>query len=172
MKRAKLGDVYWVKVPNGYKIYQWAYSIPRKGDYIRVFDGLYDSIPTEITAIVAGPHSYIIPFYSSKAYRIGLAHLIGNYPVPAEYPFPEFQISFCRDVTGIYKIEVMRTNFIPGNAEDAFQVFKVSRMADLPPIYQKLTLLNSCVTPNWLLYLFDINFSLSALETFYPGRYV
>ena len=40
MRRAKLGDVYCIKVPNGYKIYQWAYSSKKRGDYIRVFDGL------------------------------------------------------------------------------------------------------------------------------------
>ena len=34
MRRAKLGDVYCVKLPNGYKLYQWAYSIPQKGDYM------------------------------------------------------------------------------------------------------------------------------------------
>ena len=45
MRRAKLGDVFAVKVPNGYKIVQWAYRIEKFGNYIRVFDGLYDTLP-------------------------------------------------------------------------------------------------------------------------------
>ncbi|MBR6646576.1 MAG: hypothetical protein IKL09_03575 [Clostridia bacterium] len=70
MKRAKVGDVYYVKVPNGYKIYQWAYSIPKQGDYIRVFEGLYADVPNEIEEIVQGPHSYIIPSYTKKCIRL------------------------------------------------------------------------------------------------------
>ena len=93
MKRARLGDVYYIKVPNGNKLYQWAYSIPRKGDFIRVFDGLYSSIPDNLLDIVAGSHSYIISFDTKRAYRVGLAQLLGNFPVPEEYPFPDFKLA-------------------------------------------------------------------------------
>ena len=64
MRRAKLGDVYYFKVPNGYKVVQWAYSIPKDGDYLRVFNGLYKSVPDDITSIVGNPHSYINSRYS------------------------------------------------------------------------------------------------------------
>lgn len=162
MKRARVGDVYYVKVPNGYKLYQWAYKIPRKGDYIRVFDGLFDTVPENIEEIIAGPESYIISFYSGRAYRIGLAHLIGNYPVPR--PFPEKMIGFYQNMEGeIFAIDVQNAM----QAQD-FQSFNVSSMAQLPKEYQDLTLLNSCVTPNWLLYLFDINFNLNDLIRFFP----
>ena len=49
MRRAKLGDVFAVKVPNGYKIVQWAYHIKKFGRFIRVFDGLYEKIPEKST---------------------------------------------------------------------------------------------------------------------------
>lgn len=72
MPRAKLGDVYACKVLKGYKIIQWAYYIERYGRFIRVFDGLYDTIPENIAQIVAGEHSYITDLFVGRAYRIGL----------------------------------------------------------------------------------------------------
>ena len=100
MRRAVIGDVYCIKVPNGYKIFQWAYKIPRSGNYIRVFEGLYDSIPSNIEQIAAGPHSYMIWFNAGRAYRCGLATFLGNYPVPPEYPFPQFAIQFWQNSKG------------------------------------------------------------------------
>lgn len=169
MRRAKLGDVYCIRVPNGYKLYQWAYRIPKEGDYIRVFDGLYDEIPTNVAEIVAGKHSYIIAFFASRAYRIGLAQLIDNLPVPEKYPFPDFEIRFWMNQQfEVFSIWVRPTSNKPtGNVNDIFD-FPASSMDELPPEYQKLTLLASCVTPAWLLYLFDYDFSLSDLRRFWP----
>ena len=78
MKRTKIGDVYAIKLMNGYKLYQWAYTIPRKGKFMRVFDGLFDNIPNNIEDLVNNPHSYIIEFDAPRAYRVGLAQLAGN----------------------------------------------------------------------------------------------
>lgn len=167
MRKTKLGDVYAVKVPNGYKLYQWAYSLPKKGDYIRVFGGLYDSIPENIGEIVAGPHSYIISFYSDKAYRLGMAQLLDNYPVPEKYSFPEYMITFRMDMKGnIYKICFDPVHRMTGESKR----FSASHMEELPLEFQDATLLNSCVTPNWLLYLFDIDFDLSEPKRFYPAE--
>ena len=167
MKRAKVGDVYSVKIPNGYKIYQWAYSIPRKGDYIRVFDGIYNSIPCNIEKIVGGPHSYIIPFYSSRAYKSGLAKLIANYPIPEKYPFPSHMIRLCRDMFGeIYQVEFTPTN----GTLDEWQIFPGNCMGDFPYPYSDIRLLGHVISPNWLLYLFDIDFNLSNLHSFFPCK--
>ena len=94
MRRAKLGDVYYIKLPNGYKIYQWAYDHHHKGTYVRVFDGLYPTIPVNIEEIVSGPHSYVLTFDTKRSYSLGLSILIGNYPVPEEYPIPEKSVDF------------------------------------------------------------------------------
>lgn len=167
MKRARIGDVYYVKVPNGYKLYQWAYYIPRKGDYIRVFDGLYATIPENLSEIVAGPHSYIISFDTKRAYRIGLARMLGNFPVPDEYPFPDFKIAIYPNGSGgVAWIQLLSTCGV--RADD--QWFRVSRIQDLPLKYQNVTLLNHYLTPNWLLYLFDIDFNLCNLERLFLGR--
>ena len=168
MKRPKLGDVYYVKVPNGYKLFQWAYSIPRKGDYIRVFDGLYENIPEDIADIVAGPHSYILPFNLKRLYRLGMSQLLANYAVPEEYPFPQYMISFWINpkTRKVFGIELMST--VEGVRE--WKDFEVQSMKELPLEYQNETLLNKRVGPAWLFYLFDTNFNLSQLELFSPGR--
>lgn len=167
MRRARLGDVYCIKVPNGYKLYQWAYRIPRKGDFIRVFSGLYDTIPSNIEEIILSPHSYIISFYASRAYRIGLASFLGNYEVPCEYPFPKYQISF--DINWrLQKVEGIHVM----NSDDNWDVWKwyyVSSMKELPEEFQNVTLLNGVLTPNWLLYLFDNGFDLQHIERYHPG---
>ena len=167
MRRAKIGDVYCIRLPNGYKLYQWAYRIPRKGDFIRVFDGLYDSIPQNIESIVSAPHSYIIAFYASRAYRIGLASFLDNYNVPNEYPFPKYQIRFRidREKQKVYRIHVMNSD----DNWDVWQWYDVSSIKELPQEYQNITLINGVLTPNWLLYLFDNGFDLQHMEKFDPG---
>ena len=168
MQRAKLGDVYYIKLPNGYKLYQWAYRIPKWGDYIRVFEGLYDAIPDDVSAIVAGPHSYVIGFFASRAYRIGLAQLIGNYPVPEEYPFPDFRLKFWMNQNQeIISIWITPNGNHPIVGSNIMH-FPVSSMCELPEEYRNLKLLSSVVTPDWLLYLFDYNFNLSDLRRYYP----
>lgn len=166
MRRAKLGDLYCIKLSNGYKLYQWAYRIPRKGDFIRVFDGLYDSIPENLQEIVNSPHSYIISFYASRAYRIGLVDFLGNFPVPEEYPFPEYQIAFYRSSeTGkIDTINVMNSD-LRQRVNETF--FGITRIEDLPEPFCNTTLLNSYLTPNWLFYLFDNGFDLQHPERKY-----
>lgn len=169
MKRARMGDVYTIKVPNGYKIFQWAYSIHRKGDYIRVFDGIYETIPCNLSEIVAGPHGYIISFDTKRAYRVGLAQMLGNFPVPDEYPFPDYMLALHpggnRKIGAIAVDSTSSTN----QPSIAGQWFRVSRIQDLPPQFQNITLLNSRLSPSWLLYLFDIGFTLNNLACFFPG---
>lgn len=167
MRRAKLGDVYCIKVPNGYKLYQWAYRIPRKGDFIRVFSGLYDTIPSNIEEIVLKPHSYIISFYATRANRIGLATFLGNYEVPSEYPFPKYQISFRINwkMQKVERIHVMNS----GSDSNVWKWYDVSSMKELPEEFQNVTLINGVLTPNWLLYLFDNGFDLQHIERYHPG---
>lgn len=170
MRSAKLGDAYAVKVPNGYKIIQWAYNIEKFGRFIRVFDGLYEVVPEKIDEIIAGPHSYIASLHVGRAYRIGLLSWIGHFPVPREYPAPEYQISFCRDQQNhVYCINIMKTPIATGLPR--IFTFPVSTIAELPEQYQTVKLLNSHVSPDWLLYLFDNEFSLSNPDVFEPWIY-
>lgn len=168
MRRAKIGDVYYAKVPNGYKIFQWAYRIPKRGDYIRVFDGLYDDIPANIAEIIEGPHSYIIGFYASRAYRIGLTKLLGNYPVPEKYPFPDYRIKFWINQKGeVFSIWLTPNNRTVNGSLNTLS-FPVSAMNELPPEFRDEKLLNSVVSPDILLYLFDCNFSFSMPQLLSP----
>ena len=168
MKRPRIGDVYTIKVPNGYKIFQWAYSIPKKGDFIRVFAGLHTFIPDSLFEIVSGPHSYIIAFDIKRAYRIGLAQVLGNYPIPDQFPFPDFMIAL--HPGGNKKIGAIAVDPTSINVSTSFrgQWYRVSRISELPYQFQKVTLLNSYLSPAWLLYLFDVDFSLTDLDKFFP----
>ena len=167
MRRAKLGDAYAVPVPNGYKIIQWAYHVEKYGRYIRVFEGLYDSVPTNIAEIVAGPHDYITSLFVGRAYRIGLLQWLGNFPVPKEYPFPGYSITFCRNQNRqIYCITLNKTPVLPGLPR--FVNFPVTRVEQLPEEFRNVNLLHDCVSPDWLLYLFDNGFSLKNPDIFYP----
>lgn len=166
MRRAKIGDVYAVKVPNGYKIIQWAYHIKKYGTFIRVFSGLYDIIPENIYEIVNGQHSYIVDLYVSRAYRLGLLNWIGNYPVPEKYPFPEKQIEFLFNLNGIYGFRIEERD-----SASCFMHYSdtiVTTIDVLPEQYRDVKRLAHCVSPDWLLYLFDNNFSLHNLDVFRP----
>lgn len=169
MRRAKLGDVYVIHVPNGYKIFQWAYQIPQLGKYIRVFDGLYDSVPNNVTEIVLGEHSYIIGFDVSKVYRIGLAQFVDNIPVPDMYPFPLYRLSFWKhELDDGFRIWIRPTRTNPAENVNAIYSFDVNSMKELPHEYQCIKLLDSMLSPAWLLYLFDYDFTLSNLNRFWP----
>lgn len=166
MRRIKLGDVFCIKVPNGYKLFQWAYDIPRKGQFIRVFPGLVDSIPDNIEDLVNGEHSYIIAVRIRRLYKIGLAEFLVNYPVPEKYPFPAYQIEACADQTGqVYRIWFL--NSTP-NVPSGLFGFSASSMEELPPEYQGIKLLNGYLSPALLLYLFDYDFDLEDLTRFFP----
>lgn len=167
MPRAKIGDAYAVRVPNGYKIIQWAYHIERYGRFIRVFDGLYDTIPENIAEIVAGEHSYITDLFVGRAYRIGLLEWLGNFPVPEEYPAPEYRLEFNRDQYGkIYQIKIENTPAYTGGWFT--KKFPVVSVEELPEEFRNVKLLADCVSPDWLLYLFDNDFSLDKPDVFNP----
>lgn len=167
MKRTQLGDVYAIKVPNGYKIIQWAYSIPKKGDYIRVFKGLYDCIPEKIEELVMCPHSYIIYLDIKRAYRIGLAQRLGCYVIPGQYPFPKYQMRFDinHETKKVEAIHVMNSDF----ARDVNKWYDVGSVKELPKRFNDTTLLNCSISPSWLMYLFDVGFDLEHPERFSLG---
>lgn len=159
MKRAKLGDLYCMKVPNGYKLYQWAYHIPKDGNYIRVFPHLYNEIPNNLEEIVDSEHSYIVGFAAGKAYRKKLASLLGNFPVPEKYPFPEYMLGF--NFVGT-KIRVLTSIGVRSLCD------YVDDIDELPAEYRDVKLLNSSFTPDWLMYLFDVDFDLSDWRKMWP----
>ena len=167
MRRTRIGDVFVIHVPNGYKLFQWAYSIHRKGDYIRVFDGLFAQIPENVEEIISGPHSYIIAFAVSKAYRLGLAQFLGNYSIPVEYPYPKYQVHFHIDPVSrkMDAIHVMSSD----GSNDVWQWFDAHSFEDLPEQYRDIKLLNCYLSPNLILYLFDVGFDLDHPSLFSPG---
>lgn len=157
MKRAAIGDLYCMKVPNGYKLYQWAYSIQGFGYYIRVFHGLYSEIPSDLESVVNSEHDYIIGFAAGKAYRLKLAELLGNFPVPVKYPVPEFSIGVSFDGRKICAEE-----FPSGQRVSRY----VHQRRFLPPKYRKINMLKCSVTPDYLMFLFDTGFDLSNWKVF------
>ena len=162
MRRVKIGDVFSVKVPNGYKLFQWAYRIPKKGDFVRVFKGLYKSVPANIQEIVESEHSYVMSLEVSRYYKTGLSEFIDNFDVPAKYPFPKYQIYFWGEGGMVRGIDVMSST-LPCEIN---KIFEVSRMEDLPEQYRYSNLLNGYFTPNRVLYMFDKGFDFSHPEMF------
>lgn len=170
MRRAKLGDVYAIKVPNGYKIVQWAYDIERYGTYIRVFDGLYDAIPENIAQIIAGPHSYIANLFVGRAYRIGLLEWLGNFPAPKEYPFLGFMAEFHYDQhQRLFGITIMKTYLDPTLPQR--RLYQVTSLAELPEPYRDVQMLTARFPPDMLLYLFDNGFTLDKPDIQHPAIY-
>ena len=165
MRRAKLVDVYYMKVPNGYKICQWAYKIPKDGDYIRVFDGLYKEVPDKdyIDKLIKNEHSYIINFNAGRAYRTELAYLIDNYPIPEEYPFPDYMVSFFSYEDGIHSFKVNGTKDWSDGGR-----FHAKSINELPEKYRNVKLLNSYVPASWIMYLCDVGFDMTKPELFDP----
>lgn len=157
-----------MELPNGYKLFQFAYRIPKRGTFIRVFDGMYKTIPNNVFDIIDGPHSFIIDAPINQFCRIGLINFIGNYPVPAKYPYPNFRLKLWPNKYG--KIDALwitpNNKLTTGKAN--ILSFSVTSMSQLPAEYQDLNLLSGYVSVDWLLYLFDYNFSMNNLNRFWP----
>ena len=171
MRRAKIGDVYAMHLPNGIKIFQWAYHIPRYGKYIRVFDGLYQTIPTDLAQIVQGEHSYIICCDVNAAYRIGLIKFLENIPVPATYTFPLYRIDFWfYDLTDRFGVWIRPTIMHPHeNSNKIFSYEDLDSVNDLPVEYQGVKLMDCYVSLAYLMYLFEYDFTFNNPRRFKPG---
>ncbi len=92
---------------------------------------------------------------------------LGNYPVPEEFPFPAYMAEFNRDQYGqIYQITIMKTPIDPSLPQRI--VFPVTSIRELPEPYHNVKLLTDHVSPDWLLYLFDNDFSLETPDIFEP----
>lgn len=171
MRRAKLGDVYAMHLPNGIKLFQWAYHIPKYGKYIRVFDGLYQTIPAELSRIVQGEHSYIISCDVSAAYRIGLVDFLENIPVPEIHAFPLYRIHFWfYDLTDQFGVWIRPTIAHPSeNINKIFSYDDLDSVKDLPKEYQSVKLMDCYVSFAYLMYLFEYDFTLDNPRRFKPG---
>ena len=166
MRRIKIGDVFFIKVTNGYKLFQWAYDIPQRGQFLRVFSGLFDTVPNNIENLVDGEHSYIIAARIRRLYRLGLVEFLANYPVPEKYPFPAYNLEPCIDQTGkVYRILFL--NIGSGKPSAQFG-FNVSCMRELPAEYREIKLINGYLSPALLFFLFDYGFDLDHLERMWP----
>ena len=88
--------------------------------------------------------------------------------MPEQYPLPNYQVHFWinYEQQKVYSITVSGRD---NNGEWIWESFDVSKIADLPKEYRDTTLLAGCVTPNWLLYLFDNGFDLNHPERFSTG---
>ena len=167
MRRRKIGDLFCAKVPGGYKLFQFSYRLPRHGDYYRVFGGLYETVPEDLSGIIESPHSYIISI-GSGFFKSSMVSFLSNFPVPEKYPYPQFSIRFwINQKDEIFCIWLQPTNKSATGSLDVLS-FDVAAMKDLPAEYQELKLLNSYVTPPWLLYLFDCDFDLNDPKRFWP----
>ncbi len=160
MRRSKLGDVYAVKVSKGYRLIQYAFHHPRYGQYIRVFDGVYASVPKKVDDVVSESHSYMITFKCCTLYCIGLAERIGNYPVPEKCGDQDYRIRFWFNQKGeLFSIWIMDIRAYDAPTKRTF-TFEVHSIADLPEEYRNVTLVNSIPSVPFMLYLLDCNFSL------------
>lgn len=168
MKRIKLGDVFAFKTEKGIKIIQWAYSPPKYGDFIRVFDNLYNKIPKNIDDIVNGSHSYIIGTDPKRLYKKEIIQLIGNYNTPMDGKFPEYSVNYRYYGHDDGKWEVSRvfTN------EYHTIVSSNDDILSLPDKFRTITLINCFIGPEWLEYYFVSDFDLHHMKMFSPGSEV
>ncbi|MBQ3258166.1 MAG: hypothetical protein IJA67_12265 [Oscillospiraceae bacterium] len=162
-KRPKLGDVLYTKVPNGYKIYQWVFKDTRWGNLVFVFSGLYNGVPNNVQEIVSAQEGYLMSMPVGKACRIGFSTIIDNYEIPPNCVFPEFYIDWISYYEGgICFLDVTISEF-----ETLRQVGyypKVKCMNDLPEVHRNTKLISGIYSPDWILYLFDIDFNLNKME--------
>lgn len=171
MRRAKLGDVYAMHLPNGIKIFQWAYDIPKHGTYIRVFDGLYQTIPANIVEIVQGEHAYIIGFHVSRAYRIGLVEFLANLSVPEKYQCPMYTIEFWPyELTDQFGVWIRPSCFDASeNRNKIYSFDDLDSITDLPEEFQDVKWMDCFISPDWLMFLFDYDFTFDNPRRHWPS---
>lgn len=165
MEKTKIGDVYAFKTMRGYRIIQWAYSLEKEGNFVRVFPNFHQQIPSNVEAIVSKECSYTIQFAISKLYRKGLLQLLYRAPIDSIPPFPKYYINY-HSYGKVGRFEVCEFE-CPQNFE-VFDGHPDGR--GLPEKYKEITLINGCVDPVWFIYLLTSDFDLQHWDLFYPGK--
>lgn len=96
-KKARFGDVFEVRTPQGLAYLQYTSNHPEYSDTVRVLPGLFDTRPNpETLASLVAQESYFIFYRVTLAVRHGLVALIGTYPIPGglEAPFKLLRAGF------------------------------------------------------------------------------
>ena len=172
MRRGKLGDVYAMHLPNGIKIIQWAYTIPKYGHYVRVFDGLYETVPENINQIVHGDHSYIIAFSANVAYRIGLVEFLENISVPEKYPRPMYSLEF-HCYGRLYEFDVTIVEFFDPTSKKCTERYTFENLTSidqLPDRFRNVKTVAGFCSASLIMYLFDYNFTLERPRYLWPYK--
>ncbi|HVG62363.1 MAG TPA: ribonuclease E inhibitor RraB [Hyalangium sp.] len=88
-KRARFGDVFEVRTPQGLAYLQYTSKHPRYSDTVRILPGLFKSrpAPDELAGLVT-QEGYFTYYLVSLALKHGLVERIGNYPIPAGLEAP------------------------------------------------------------------------------------
>ena len=165
MKRTKIGDVYAFKTERGYRIIQWAYTIEKRGDFVRVFPNFYQEIPSNVEDIVSSDCAYIMGFYISKMYRKGLLELLYSAPLSSIPAFPKYAVGYS-SYGSIGRFQICEFER-PQNFE-GFDGYPDGR--GLPEKYKVLNLVRGYVDPVWFIYLLTSDFDMQHWDLFYPGK--
>ncbi len=88
-KKARFGDVFEVRTPQGLAYLQYTSKHPEYSDTVRILPGLFKTRPSpdELAALTT-QEGYFTFYLVSLAVRHGLVELIGNYPIPAGLEAP------------------------------------------------------------------------------------
>lgn len=164
MKRAKLGDVFAFKAERGYRIIQWAYHIPKKGRFLKIFPGFYDEKPSNLIEILNGDCLYIVNFYLPFLLSKNILDFWGNYQECILEPFPKLMIEF-RKYVGDQILYRISNSLI---AQDSETYIGNSSGDGIPKKYNHVRLLNLNPCPMSFLHMLSSDFDLKHFDYFWP----
>jgi hypothetical protein len=59
MKKIKIGDLFEISTPKGKAYFQYVFELNGIGSLIRIFDGLFDTVPAELYEIVNNEENFL-----------------------------------------------------------------------------------------------------------------
>ncbi len=90
--RVKIGSIVEIPTAKGFAYAQYTHRHPVYGDLIRIIQGLYQSTPRDLGALVKTPHSYVVFFPLGTVVHRKIFKIIGHQPVPGfAQKFPIFK---------------------------------------------------------------------------------
>ena len=91
-KRVKVGDVVEIATKKGLAYALYTHRDPQWGALLRVTDGLFETTPADLNAVVKRPLLFSAFFPLQQAVNQGIVSVVGTVPVPDDLSeFPTFR---------------------------------------------------------------------------------
>jgi len=89
MNKIRIGDLFEISTPKGKAYFQYVFELNGIGSLIRVFDGLFDTVPEKLYEIVNNEEKFFVYFPLKYALKYNVVRKVLSSNVPGSVQIPK-----------------------------------------------------------------------------------